>query len=328
MAKKKIKPKRTGRKKKKQGGFFSSMTRTFWHLLVGVIFLILVVEGVIYVHDYQSSNNKEKKTLVIRQKTQSPETGKREEFRKELSRQDEKYRVSGQSFKAGDEIPKLKVKRKEQVIRHEGYTVSYNSDYRIANWVAYELTDKEAVSKKAERSNKFVADPEVKGAMATNGDYHRSGYDRGHLAPAADMKWSVKAMRESFYMSNICPQKPGLNRGIWNQLEEDCRMWAKENGALMIVAGPVISANMERLGENRVAVPEKFYKVICRYAGDTPTAIGFVFENRNYSDESLLNFAVPVDEVETVTGIDFFPSFPDSIENRMESSVDWTSWSF
>ena len=105
-------------------------------------------------------------------------------------------------------------------------------------------------------------------------------------------------------------------------------MWAKENGALMIVAGPVISANMERLGENRVAVPEKFYKVICRYAGDTPTAIGFVFENRNYSDESLLNFAVPVDEVETVTGIDFFPSFPDSIENRMESSVDWTSWSF
>ena len=152
MAKKKVKPKRTGRKKKKQGGFFSSMTRTFWHLLVGVIFLILVVEGVIYVHDYQSSNNKEKKTLVIRQKTQSPETGKREEFRKDLSRQDEKYRVSGQSFKAGDEIPKLKVKRKEQVIRHEGYTVSYNSDYRIANWVAYELTDKEAVSKKAERS--------------------------------------------------------------------------------------------------------------------------------------------------------------------------------
>ena len=105
MAKKKVKPKRTGRKKKKQGGFFSSMTRTFWHLLVGVIFLILVVEGVIYVHDYQSSNNKEKKTLVIRQKTQSPETGKREEFRKDLSRQDEKYRVSGQSFKAGDEIP-------------------------------------------------------------------------------------------------------------------------------------------------------------------------------------------------------------------------------
>ena len=321
MAKKKVKPKRTGRKKKKQGGFFSSMTRTFWHLLVGVIFLILVVEGVIYVHDYQSSNNKEKKTLVIRQKTQSPETGKREEFRKDLSRQDEKYRVSGQSFKTGDEIPKLKVKRKEQVIRHEGYTVSYNSDYRIANWVAYELTDKEAVSKKAERSNKFVADPEVKGAMATNGDYHRSGYDRGHLAPAADMKWSVKAMRESFYMSNICPQNQKLNRDDWGDLENECRTWAKKYRNVYIVCGPIYdSSNPKRIGQHKVAVPDRFFKVVLIYNRKNPVAMGFLFENKA-GHHKLEKYMVSVDSIETITGLDFFSQLPDNIEKQVEANI-------
>ena len=162
---------------------------------------------------------------------------------------------STKTFKipANTEIPRLKEKRQEQVIKHEGYTVSYNSEYRIANWVAYELTATEAKSKKTERSNKFVSDPQVKGATAMNEDYTRSGYDRGHLAPAGDMKWSAKAMRESFYLSNICPQKPKLNRGIWKDLEEQCRLWALDNGSLLIVTGPVITGDMKRLGKNIIS---------------------------------------------------------------------------
>ena len=207
-------------------------------------------------------------------------------------------------------------------------TVSYNSDYKIANWVAYELTSKEATSKKNERSNKFVSDPMVKGATATNEDYTRSGYDRGHMAPAGDMKWSAKAMRESFYLSNICPQKPGLNRGIWKDLEEQARLWAKENGSLLIVTGPVITDDLKRLGKNRVGIPKTFYKVICTITNGKPEGVGFLFDNKDYGKTPLKSMMIPIDSVEKVTGIDFFPSLPDSIENPMEAYVNDGSWSF
>lgn len=237
---------------------------------------------------------------------------------------------STKTFKipANTEIPHLKEKRQEQVIKHEGYTVSYNSEYRIANWVAYELTATEAKSKKTERSNKFVSDPQVKGATAMNEDYTRSGYDRGHLAPAGDMKWSAKAMRESFYLSNICPQKPKLNRGIWKDLEEQCRLWALDNGSLLIVTGPVITGDMKRLGKNKVAIPKSFYKVLCYYTEKGYKGIGFLFENRDYKNNSLKSMVIPIDSVEKVTGIDFFPSIPDDQEKEMEATVDWSSWSF
>ena len=115
-----------------------------------------------------------------------------------------------------------------------------------------------------------------------NEDYTRSGYDRGHLAPAGDMKWSAKAMRESFYLSNICPQKPKLNRGIWKDLEEQCRLWALDNGSLLIVTGPVITGDMKRLGKTGLRYPKPFirYCVIIRRKGYK--GIGFLFENRDY----------------------------------------------
>ena len=161
-----------------------------------------------------------------------------------------------------------------------------------------------------------------------NEDYTRSGYDRGHLAPAGDMKWSAKAMRESFYLSNICPQKPKLNRGIWKDLEEQCRMWALDNGSLLIVTGPVITGDMKRLGKNRVAIPKAFYKVLCYHTEKGYKGIGFLFENRDYKDNSLKSMAIPIDSVEKATGIDFFPSIPDDQENEMEAAVDWSRWSF
>lgn len=227
-----------------------------------------------------------------------------------------------------EEFARLQVKRQEQVINHEGYTVSYNSDYKIANWVAYELTATEARSKKVERSNKFVSDPRVKGASATNEDYTRTGYDRGHLAPAGDMKWSLKAMRESFYLSNICPQKPGLNRGLWKDLEEQIRLWALDNESLLIVTGPVISDDLKRLGKNRVGIPRTFYKVVCSLSGNNLKGIAFLFENRDYKNTSLKSMAIPIDSVEKVTGIDFFYFLPDAAEKEMEASIDWNDWSF
>ena len=266
MAKRKGKAK--SRKKKSQGpSWVSVIRRTF----VLAALLVICFIGVLYVYNYLYPVS-EKKTVVVEQK--KPAAPVSPSVPGEIKPSVPK----AATFKipANAEIPKLQAKRSEQVIRHEGYTVSYNSDYKIANWVAYELTGEEAKSKKAERSNKFVPDPAVKGATATNEDYTRTGYDRGHLAPAGDMKWSAKAMRESFYFSNICPQKPGLNRGIWKELEEQSRLWAKDYGSLLIATGPVITDGMKQMGKNRVGVPGAFYKVICYVSGNEYKAIAFI----------------------------------------------------
>jgi endonuclease G len=221
------------------------------------------------------------------------------------------------------EIPQLTVRRKEQIIYHEGYTVSYNSEYKIANWVAYELTKEEADGK-IKRSDKFLSDPMVEeDETVTNEDYKQSGYDKGHLAPAGDMKWSYKAMQESFYFTNICPQNKGLNAGIWNTLEKQCRKWANQYGTLLIVTGPVIEDDLKRFGKHRVGIPNSFYKVVCIPSGNKPKGIGFLFENKNYTQTSIRSMAVLIDSVEKVTGIDFFPSFPIEIQAEMESSLYW-----
>lgn len=318
MAKKKS-VKKSKKKGQGQVAHFLLKTKQF---LIGVAAVILLFIATIYVYDYFFP-------------TQAPQPVKREAEKKQpkpskAPAPSKPVEPTVASVKVPNqvEIPQLKKKRKEQVIQHTGYTVSYNADYRIANWVAYELTAEEVNNKKVERSNKFVSDPDVKGATATNEDYTRSGYDRGHLAPAADMKWSAKAMRESFYLSNICPQIPGLNRGVWNDLEGQCRMWAKDNGSLYIVTGPVISEDMKLLGKNRVAIPNAFYKVIVYHTGKQYKGIGFLFDNKDYNESLSKSMAVPIDRVEKVTGIDFFPAIPDEEEEAMEKAVDWSSWSF
>ena len=299
-------------------------------MFIGAFIGLVCLIGILFVYDYFFPATGQK-PVTVEKKGQVPVPVKESVVapKKELQKQ-VPVASSTKTFNipANTEIPALKVKRREQVIKHEGYTVSYNSDYCIANWVAYELTATEAKSKKTGRSNKFVSDPLVKGATAVNEDYTRTGYDRGHMAPAGDMKWSAKAMRESFYLSNICPQKPKLNRGIWKELEEQCRLWAMDNGSLLVVTGPVITDGMKRLGKNRVAIPKSFYKVLCYHAGNGYKSIAFLFENRDYKDGLLKSMAIPVDSVEKVTGIDFFPSIPDDQEKEMEAAVDWDSWSF
>ena len=310
------------RKKTKRQNHASPFISVVKRLFIWISVVVACAIASLFVYDYLFPV---KKTVPVSENRQEiPETPEKKITKAVPSG------TSSKSFKlpVNAEIPRLQVKQKEQVVKHEGYTVSYNSDYRIANWVAYELTAAEAKSKKTNRSNKFVPDPMVKGASATNEDYTRTGYDRGHLAPAGDMKWSAKAMRESFYFSNICSQKPGLNRGIWKDLEEQCRLWAMDNRMLLIVTGPVISDDLKRMGKNKVAVPALFYKVICTIANNKPEGIAFLFENSDYRDISLESVAIPIDSVEKVTGIDFFPSFPDDHESRMEAGINWNVWSF
>lgn len=220
----------------------------------------------------------------------------------------------------GIEIPVYESSRGGQVIRHTGYTLSYDADYKTPQWVAWTLTARQAQGTQP-RYDKFQADPEVRGAKAYPSDYTRSGYDRGHMAPAGDMKWSETAMQESFYMTNVCPQNRNLNRGDWKDLEELERTWAIRYGAVNIAAGPIYySKKPARIGANKVAVPDAFFKVLLVNYPKSPKAYGFIFKNEA-GNRPLSYYQLTVDEVEEQTGMDFFSSLPDKIENRIEKEL-------
>lgn len=198
--------------------------------------------------------------------------------------------------------------------------LSYDADYKTPQWVAWTLTARQAQGT-APRYDKFQADPKVRGAKAYPSDYTRSGYDRGHMAPAGDMKWSETAMQESFYMTNVCPQNRNLNRGDWKDLEELERTWAIRYGAVSIAAGPIYySKKPARIGANKVAVPDAFFKVLLVNYPKSPKAYGFIFKNEA-GNRPLTYYQLTVDEVEQQTGMDFFSSLPDKIENRIEKEL-------
>ena len=223
------------------------------------------------------------------------------------------------------EIPTIMDNRSDRVITHKGYTVSYNYDWKIPNWVAYELTDWE-VAGEVPRYDRFKPDPMVpQNVTATTNDYKYSGYDRGHMAPAADMKWDEQAMKESFYLSNICPQNPNLNGGVWKDLEEQVRDLASQKGRIFVVCGPIVNDASTTLGENKVVVPQAFFKVLLQEDDGETYTIGFVYENKS-GRKPMSTYAMPVDEVEEMTNIDFFPSLPNKIEKKTESEVDFMKW--
>ncbi len=213
----------------------------------------------------------------------------------------------------------------EQILERTGYVASYNKATLLPNWVAWHLTA-ERTEGSAKRSGvDFAEDTEVPEPRATDWDYYNSGYDRGHMCPAADNKWSKKAMEESFLFTNMCPQNGNLNRGDWNEMEMACRKWAKKYGDLYIVCGPILYKGKHKtIGKNKVVVPEAFFKVVLR-TGDNPQAIGFIYKNTsgNRPKDSYVN---TVDEVERITGIDFFPSLPDDVEKKVEAECDLGLW--
>lgn len=213
----------------------------------------------------------------------------------------------------------------EQMLRRAGYTASYNKTTKLPNWVAWHLTADRTTGPAKRSGVDFQADMDVPAPRAEDSDYYGSGYDRGHMCPAADNKYSEKAMEESFLFTNMCPQNGNLNRGDWNEMEQACRRWAKEYGGVYVVCGPILYKGKHKtIGKNKVVVPEAFFKVVLR-TGENPKAIGFIYKNAE-GNRPKGDYVNTVDEVERITGIDFFPELPDDVENKVEATADIADW--
>lgn len=213
----------------------------------------------------------------------------------------------------------------DQIIHHTAFSLKYDENCKQAAWVAYKIVPAQWKSS-VKRSDNFRPDPRVGDTSASLKDYRRSGYDRGHLAPAASMKYSAITMSESFYLSNMSPQKPGFNRGIWAKLESLVRDWAKTHEELYVVTGPLLAKGfLKTIGPNQVCVPRFYFKVILDYKEPDIKAIGFILPNDS-SARPLDHFVFTVDEIELLSGFDFFPLLPDHIEEYLESSANYSSW--
>lgn len=212
----------------------------------------------------------------------------------------------------------------EIIINYTGFKVSFNPVHHQPNYVAWELTGAETEGMEP-RESKFKADSDVYGC-ATLEDYRRSGYDRGHMAPAGDMKWSAQAMEDSHYLTNICPQDHSINSGRWSTLEKKCRQWAVRDSAIIIICGPVLTDIMPNtIGRSQVSVPERFFKIVLAPYAEPPRAIGFIMPNHPTPD-GLESMATSVDNIEQITGFDFFKCLPDDIENEIESKSNYRLW--
>ena len=215
-----------------------------------------------------------------------------------------------------------------EIHSYSGFTLCYRESYEVPEWVAYILT-KEELNAVTGRTNNFRPDPAITTGSASPEDYRKSGYDRGHLAPAADMEWSRESCSESFYMSNMTPQAPAFNRGMWQQLESQARKWAEQFGRIIVVTGPVLekpAENYPALGNNRVAIPEFFFKSILAQSEDgTAIATSFIMPNSK-CEGTIWDYCVTADEIERRTGFDIFSFLPDSEEEKIESSVNIEMW--
>lgn len=221
----------------------------------------------------------------------------------------------------------------ETIINHSSYICSYNTKRLTPNYVAWVLT-KDRVNGNVKRSNNFQGDPSISANLRVEtSDYSGSGYDRGHMCPAADNRHSQRAMEECFYMTNICPQNHQLNTGTWNDLEIQCREWVKKYNKIYIVSGPIYNGttkngkndgkygNKSYIGKKkkRIEVPDAFFKVLL-VMSNNPKGIGYIMPNQS-TNKNFSQFSVSIDEVERQTGLDFFPALTDNIENKVESKA-------
>lgn len=248
------------------------------------------------------------------------------------------------------ELSRLINQDKELIIPRLGYTISYNSKTKLANWVAWHLTKEHTngpysrkgvpyydesgtalgigVVTSATNRGVYFIDTMVDGEKQDFCDWTTAkdlNLNHGHLCPAADNRWSKEAMNQSFLLTNICPQDIDLNAGDWEKLEKKCRLWANFYGDVYIVAGPVFfRKEYKTMGNNHVGIPDAFFKVILCMK-DSPKALGFLFPNKGTS-QPLKNYLATVDSLEMVSGIDFFYNLPDDIENVVEKSSDIHNW--
>ena len=210
------------------------------------------------------------------------------------------------------------------IIEHVYYTLSYSEKHEQAEWVAYVLDDEHISNNEFDRPY-FIEDRKVKSRSADWRNYKGSGYDKGHLFSAGDRKFSYNAYHETFLTSNISPQEHKFNAGIWNRLEQKTRYWAKKYDGVYVVTGGVLKNSSKSIGEENITVPDVFYKIILDYSNKDYNAITFLVPNKP-SNESIYKYVTTIDQIEELTGIDFFSDLADSIEIKIESSVDITSW--
>ncbi|MEO9891108.1 DNA/RNA non-specific endonuclease [Aurantibacter sp.] len=213
-----------------------------------------------------------------------------------------------------------------EIVNHQHFTLSYNEPYEQAEWVAYTLKKVHLTYDDRKRPY-FIEDPEVRTKSADWRNYKGSGYDRGHLCPAGDRRFSKQAYNETFYTSNISPQDRDFNAGVWNRLEQKVRQWAKKYNTIFVVTGGVLKDGLKEIGDEDVAVPNHYYKIIARSEGDNIKMIAFLMQGKE-SSKPLQNFTVPVDEIEMLTGIDFFEKLPDTLEAKLESTNVKSNWKF
>jgi endonuclease G len=229
------------------------------------------------------------------------------------------------------EAPELLVKTTQGIapptaqgylINHTYYSLSYVGTHRQSECAFYWLSPA-SIQGKQTRTDDFRIDPKVKSNPVSSTAYSGSGYDRGHLCPAADMALNVTAMSETFYMSNMSPMTPSFNRGIWSSLEEWVRDAAIANSGVYVATGPVLAVSCGTLAGG-ITVPCTFYKIAFK-DGPNPKMIGFIMANAG-SSLALKSFAVSIDEIERKTGIDFFPQLEDALESQLESKVNLSGW--
>jgi endonuclease G len=268
--------------------------------LIIIILLVLVVGGIIYFLTRPSKRAQTKKT---------PQT---ESVASKPAEANEPAVASTSLSISATHAEWPAVSDTGSVVSYTGFSLLYDETHEQARWVAYELTQEET-GNGVERSNHFMEDPHIATQSATNADYAKSGYDRGHLAPASDMGWSATSMEESFYFSNMSPQNPSFNRGIWKKLETQVRNWANEHEAVYVVTGPVLSDGLPSIGPNEVSVPNCYYKVLLDTREPEKHGIGFILPNAP-SKLPLYSFAVSIDSVEKITGLDFFPALPKGLQ--------------
>jgi endonuclease G len=216
-----------------------------------------------------------------------------------------------------------------EIIQRAYYTFSYSEEHEQAEWIAYELTRESLKLPNVKRTGDFRSDPKVKKGSASPKDYRGSGYDRGHLAPAGDMAFSTQAMSETFYMTNISPQIRNFNGRIWRELEENVRNWAMRFEKIYVVTGPVLTRGIqEKIGLNGVAVPGEFYKIILDNTDPEIKGIAFIIPN-DISKNKIEYYAVSINQVEEITGIDFFYELlDDELEEEIENTFDLSLWNF
>lgn len=218
-----------------------------------------------------------------------------------------------------------RVKGDIRTVTHTGYTVSYNVANHCPDFVEWTLTGKRLAVEKASRTDEFTPDPDIPETPEAR-CYSHSGYDRGHMAPAADFKWSYQAMEESFYTSNVCPQRNALNAGLWLDLEKACRRWAKYYGSVDIVCGPVfLTREVNTIGDCHIRVPDAFFKVVLKQYKGRWYAMGWLMPNGE-TEGGMNDYALSVDEVESITGLDFFRYLDDDEEKEAESQTDTKYW--